>query len=186
MQYQHEVGSPGLILRPLEPGDLGWVVQRHGLRYATEYGWDVTFEGLVARIVAGFAERHDDQREAAWIAEIDGERVGCVFCAAAEAISTAQLRLLLVEPPARGAGVGTRLVNECLGFAARSGYTRIMLWTQDVQLEARRLYQRAGFKLGTSPARVIVPHPTLLRVQNRTQKFGGPLHRPPPPGFKPM
>ena len=147
MQYQHEVGSPGLILRPLEPGDLGWVVQRHGSRYAAEYGWDVTFEGLVARIVAGFAERHDDQREAAWIAEIDGERVGCVFCAAAEAISTAQLRLLLVEPPARGAGVGTRLVNECLGFAARLGYTRIMLWTQDIQLEARRLYQRAGFKL---------------------------------------
>ena len=124
MQYQHEVGSPGLILRPLEPGDLGWVVQRHGLRYAAEYGWDVTFEGLVARIVAGFAERGDDKREAAWIAEMDGERVGCVFCAAAEAISTAQLRLLLVEPPARGAGVGTRLLNECLGFAARSGYTR--------------------------------------------------------------
>ena len=147
MQYQHEVGSPGLILRPLQPGDLGWVVQRHGLRYATEFGWDVTFEGLVARIVAGFAERHDDQRQAAWIAEIDGERVGCVFCVAADAISTAQLRLLLVEPPARGAGVGTWLVNECLGFAARSGYTRIMLWTQDVQLDARRLYQRAGFKL---------------------------------------
>jgi hypothetical protein len=82
MQYQHEVGSPGLILRPLQPGDLGWVVQRHGLRYATEFGWDVTFEGLVARIVADFAERHDDQRQAAWIAEIDGERVGCVFCAA--------------------------------------------------------------------------------------------------------
>jgi GNAT superfamily N-acetyltransferase len=147
MQYQHEVGSPGLILRPLEPGDLGWVVHRHGLCYATEYGWDVTFEGLVARIVAGFAERGDDQREGAWIAEIDGERVGCVFCAAADAISTAQLRLLLVEPSARGAGVGARLVNECVGFAARSGYTRIMLWTQDVQLEARRLYQRAGFKL---------------------------------------
>ena len=161
MQYQHEVGSPGLILRPLEPGDLGWVVQRHGLRYATEYGWDVTFEGLVARIVAGFAERHDDQREAAWIAEIDGERVGCVFCAAAEAISTAQLRLLLVEPPARGAGVGTRLVNECLGFAARLATPGIMLWTQDVQLEARRLYQRAGVKLGTSPARGIGPPPTL-------------------------
>src|ERR1700680_3343775 len=111
MQYQLEVGSPGLILRPLKPGDLSWVVERHGLRYATEDGWDGTVEGLVARIVAGFAERGDDQREAAWIAEIDGERVGCVFCAAADAISTAQLRLLLVEPSARGTGVGARLVN---------------------------------------------------------------------------
>ena len=142
-----EVGSPGLVLRALEQGDLDWVVERHGVLYATEYGWDATFKGLVARIVAGFAERHDDQQEAAWIAEIDGARVGCVFCSAADATSTAQLRLLLVEPSARGAGVGSRLVNECLRFASRSGYTRIMLWTQDVQLEARRIYQRAGFTL---------------------------------------
>jgi hypothetical protein len=96
------VGSRGLILRALEPGDLGWVVERHGFLGATEYGWAVTFEGLVARIVAGFAERRDNQREAAWIAEIDGDRVGCVFCAAADAKFTAQLRLLLVEPSARG------------------------------------------------------------------------------------
>jgi GNAT superfamily N-acetyltransferase len=140
------VGSRGLILRALEPGDLGWVVERHSFLGATEYGWAVTFEGLVARIVAGFAERRDNQREAAWIAEIDGDRVGCVFCAAADAKFTAQLRLLLVEPSARRAGVGSRLVNECLRFAARSGSTSIMLWTQDVQLEARCLYQRAGFK----------------------------------------
>ncbi len=137
-----------VVLRPPRPGDLGWVVERHGARYAAEYGWDATFEALVARIVAEFAERRDVRREAAWIAELDGERVGCVFCMASnnpEAEHTAQLRLLLVEPSARGAGVGSRLVDECLRFARRSGYRRITLWTNDVLLDARRTYQRAGF-----------------------------------------
>jgi DNA-binding MarR family transcriptional regulator/predicted N-acetyltransferase YhbS len=137
-----------VVLRPPQPGDLGWVVERHGARYAAEYGWDATFEALVARIVAEFAERRDTRREAAWIAELDGERVGCVFCMASnnpEAEHTAQLRLLLVEPSARGAGVGSRLVDECLRFARRSGYRRITLWTNDVLLDARRTYQRAGF-----------------------------------------
>lgn len=142
-----EFGSPDLVLRALEASDLGWVVERHSFRYATEYGWDANFEVTVARIVAGFAERADDRREAAWIVEIGGQRVGCVFCAAADAESTAQLRLLLVEPSARGAGVGSRLVNECVRFAARTGYTRIKLWTQDVQVQARRIYQRSGFEL---------------------------------------
>ena len=136
----------GLVLRPPAPGDLGWVVERHGYRYAAEYGWDTTFEALVARIVADFAERDDSKREAAWIAELDGERVGCVFCTAADAEDTAQLRLLIVEPSARGAGVGTRLVDECLLFARRAGYRRITLWTNDVLVAARRIYERAGFR----------------------------------------
>jgi len=136
----------GLVLRPPAPGDLGWVVERHGYRYAAEYGWDTTFEALVARIVADFAERDDSKREAAWIAELDGERVGCVFCTAADTKNTAQLRLLIVEPSARGAGVGTRLVDECLLFARRAGYRRITLWTNDVLVAARRIYERAGFR----------------------------------------
>jgi DNA-binding MarR family transcriptional regulator/GNAT superfamily N-acetyltransferase len=143
-----ETHRAGVVLRPPQPGDLGWVVERHGARYAAEYGWDATFEALVARIVAEFAERRDTRREAAWIAELDGERVGCVFCMASnnpEAEHTAQLRLLLVEPSARGAGVGSRLVDECLRFARRSGYRRITLWTNDVLLGARRIYERAGF-----------------------------------------
>ncbi len=139
--------SPGLVLRAPEPGDLGWVVERHGARYAAEYGWNADFEVLVARIVADFGERRDAGAEAAWIAELDGERVGCVFCTASDTPGAAQLRLLLVEPQARGAGVGTRLVDECLRFARRSGYQRIMLWTNDVLVAARRVYQRAGFRL---------------------------------------
>ena len=136
----------GIVLRPPQPGDLGWVVERHGARYAAEYGWDATFEALVARVVADFAERRDIQRETGWIAELDGDRVGCVFCTAADADDTAQLRLLLVDPSARGAGVGTRLVDECLRFARRSGYRRITLWTNDVLVAARRIYERAGFR----------------------------------------
>src|SRR3954452_18704685 len=139
----------GLVLCPPQPGDLGWVVERHGARYAAEHGWDATFEALVARVVADFGERVDTRRQAAWIAELDGERVGCIFCSASEAPDTAQLRLLLVEPQSRGAGVGTRLVDECLRFARSSGYRRIMLWTTDVQDEARRIYQRQGYRLDT-------------------------------------
>ncbi len=141
-----DANRSSLVLRPPAPGDLGWVVERHGARYASEYGWDTTFEALVARIVADFADRRDTRREAAWIAELDGERVGCVFCTAADAEHSAQLRLLLVEPSARGTGVGTRLVDECLRFARRAGYRRITLWTNDVLLSARRIYERAGFR----------------------------------------
>ncbi len=143
-------GKGVLLLRAPEPGDLGWVVARHGVRYAVELGWGVGFEALVARVVADFGDRADTTREAAWVAELDGERVGSIFCTATDAADTAQLRLLLVEPRARGHGVGTRLVDQCLDFARRSGYRRIMLWTTDRQTQARTIYRRAGFALDSS------------------------------------
>ena len=134
------------VLRAPEPGEYGWVVQRHGALYAQEYGWDETFEALVARIVADFVEHRDPRRENAWIAEVDGEPAGCVFCVKRDE-KTAQLRLLLVDPRTRGMGIGTRLVEECLRFARRAGYEEIMLWTNDVLEEARHIYERAGFEL---------------------------------------
>jgi GNAT superfamily N-acetyltransferase len=131
-----------LIRRLGKPGDLGWVVMAHGEVYAAEYGWDTTFEALVARIVADF----DPERDAAWIAEVAGERAGCVFCVRADD-ETAKLRILLVDPAARGHGAGARLVEECLSYARESGYRRITLWTNDVLSSARRIYQAAGFAL---------------------------------------
>jgi DNA-binding MarR family transcriptional regulator/predicted N-acetyltransferase YhbS len=134
------------LLRAPRPGDLGWVVARHGALYAAEYGFDETFEHLVARIVADYAESHDAEREAAWIAEVDGQPAGSVLCVRKDD-ETAQLRLLLVEPSARGLGIGGRLVEECLEFARRAGYRQIMLWTQDCLVEAGRIYARTGFRL---------------------------------------
>lgn len=136
-----------LVLRPPRPGDLGWVVQRHADIYAREYGWGTSFEALVVRVVADYAEGHDPAREAAWIAELDGERVGCVLCVRGSDEMTAKLRLLLVEPTARGHGVGRLLVSECLEFARTHGYTAMELWTHDVLTAARNIYRRAGFEL---------------------------------------
>ena len=117
------------LVRPLgRPGDLGWVVMAHGEVYDAEFGWDGNFETLVARIVADYASNHDPVREAAWLAELDGARVGCVFCVAADD-ATAQLRILLVHPSARGHQLGGRLVDECVAFARRAGYRRMKLWT---------------------------------------------------------
>lgn len=140
--------GPGreVILREPSSGDYGWIVERHGVLYAEEYGWDETFEALVARIVGEYVEGRDPDRERAWMAEVDGERAGCVVCVRKEK-GTAQLRLLLVEPWARGIGVGTQLVERCLGFAREAGYGSVTLWTNEVLTAARRIYERAGFAL---------------------------------------
>jgi DNA-binding MarR family transcriptional regulator/ribosomal protein S18 acetylase RimI-like enzyme len=136
----------GYLLRAPRPGDMGWVVQRHGALYAEEFGWDETFEALVARLVADYVDHKDPDREAAWIAEVDGTPAGCVFCVRKDD-RTAQLRMLLVEPWTRGLGIGSLLVDEVLRFARRAGYSDITLWTNDVLVSARRIYQRAGFAL---------------------------------------
>ncbi|KND26068.1 GNAT family N-acetyltransferase [Streptomyces acidiscabies] len=135
------------VRRADRPGDLGWVLMAHGDVYCGQLGWDPDFEALVARIVADYAAKHDPLREAAWIAEADGRRVGCVFLVAGDGPKTAQLRVLLVTPDGRGLGLGTRLVAECLTFARAAGYERVTLWTNDVLVSARRIYQAAGFEL---------------------------------------
>ena len=135
-----------VVLRALRPGDLGWVVQRHGEVYAREYGWTQSFEALVARIVADYLDQHRPDRENAWMAEVDGQRAGCIFCVRKDD-ETAQLRILLVESWARGQGLGARLVEECIRFARDSGYRKLVLWTNDVLIAARRIYLAAGFEL---------------------------------------
>jgi GNAT superfamily N-acetyltransferase len=139
--------TPEPVIRPLgRPGDLGWVVQAHGEIYAAEFGWNGEFEALVARIVADYAAGRDPAREAAGIAELDGRPVGCVFCVAADP-DTAQLRILLVDPIARGHRLGARLTGLCLDFARAAGYRRIRLWTNHPLVAARRIYRAAGFRL---------------------------------------
>ncbi len=139
---------PEPTLRAPRPGDIGWAIERHGVLYADEYGWDAAFEGLVAKILGAFLEQHDPSRERCWIAEVDGQRAGCVFVVRnAEHADTAQLRCLLVEPAARGLGVGRRLVAACIAFARDAGYDRMVLWTNDVLVSARRIYEAVGFRL---------------------------------------
>ena len=134
------------LLRPPRPGDLGWVVQAHGELYEREYGWGARFEALVAGIVSGFAADHDARRSRCWIAELGGERVGSVLVVPASK-RVAQLRLLLVDPRARGRGLGKRLVRECIAFAGAQGYRKLVLWTQANLAAARAIYRDCGFAL---------------------------------------
>lgn len=119
----------------------------HGEIYASEFGWDTSFEALVAQIVADYAASHDPQREAAWIAEVDGARAGCVFCVKGDEDDTAKLRILLVAPSARGKRIGGRLVEECVTFASSAGYRRLVLWSNDPLTSAAHIYRAAGFQL---------------------------------------
>jgi GNAT superfamily N-acetyltransferase len=151
--------ADGSELRELRVGDLGWVIARHGEIYSESYDWDVSFEELVAKVVGEFAADHDPARERGWIADVDGRRAGSIFCVAEPGQSeTARLRLLIVEPWARGLGVGAALVGACVEFARAAGYRRMVLWTDEFLTPARRLYAAAGFRLVSARTEVAFGH----------------------------
>ena len=138
--------SPTITLRAPKPGDYGWIIARHGAMYAQDYGWDIAFEGLVAGLVADFVANHDPARERCWIAELDGEPVGSIFCTRKDD-ETAKLRMLIVDEKARGHGAGGLLVDACMTFAREAGYRRMTLWTNDILVAARKLYASRGWVL---------------------------------------
>lgn len=139
--------SKRITMRTHQPGDIGWVIQRHGELYWREYSWDASFEALVGEIGVKFLREYDPERERCWIAERDGERIGTVMCVKGDSPSEAKLRLLLVEPAARGIGLGRTLVQECIRFARECGYEKLTLWTNDVLHSARKIYEAEGFLL---------------------------------------
>ena len=147
--------EPTVTIRQYRVGDVGWAIERHGQLYADEYGWNEEFEALVAKLFAKFATEHDSASEQFWVAEVDGVRAGCVFVVRSDKdTNAAQLRCLLVDPKGRGFGVGRRLVDQCIRFSRSAGYRRIILWTNDILVSARRIYEAAGFTLiETAPHR---------------------------------
>jgi len=148
LQVPAALRKPVIVVRPYGIGDVGWAIERHGQLYANEFGWNREFEALVAALLAKFATRHQAGAEQFWVAEVDNLRAGCVFVVRSEKDpQAAQLRCLLVDPIARGLGVGRRLVAECISFSKAAGYRRIILWTNDVLVSARRIYEAAGFSL---------------------------------------
>ena len=138
--------SPAYILRNPQPGDMGWIIHRQAVLYAQEYGWNNEYEALAADIVAKFVREFDPAHERCWIAEKDGKVIGSVFIVRQDD-TTAKLRLLYVDPCARGLGIGSRLVDECLRFSRQAGYTHMVLWTNSILTGARRIYDKAGFQL---------------------------------------
>ncbi len=145
---EEEAPDARFTLRSHQPGDIGWAIERHGRIYADEFRWNEEFEGLVASLFGAFLQKHDPERERCWIAEANGRRAGCAFLVQnAESADSAQLRCLLVEPSARGLGIGRALVEACIQFARQAGYRRMILWTNDVLVAARRIYEAAGFDL---------------------------------------
>jgi len=144
--FSSAAGSEPYVIRSHQPGDMGWVVSRHGALYAQEFGWDITFEAYVADTVAKFIREFDPKRERCWIAERNGRNVGCIFLFD-KGDNVAQLRMLIVDPEARGLGIGHRLVDECVRFARQCRYSKVLLWTIDILSAARKIYKQAGFRL---------------------------------------